>query len=143
MIDEYIQDVYIILGFCLSYFFLSRMWRRRRLYYYASKVKGPISLLFLGSSYVFLEELKVRIHISLQEIFSFNYIVIADIFEAFIRLNRKYEHMYKLWLGDELCFVVSKHEDVRVVLKNAIEKLPSYKLMTPVFGNGLITLPGQ
>ncbi|KAJ3644583.1 hypothetical protein Zmor_022304 [Zophobas morio] len=126
MLDVYVA-VRVLLTGTFTYLlcvFLQACWNKRRLYYCASKVKGPLAFPVIGSAYLFFGGTQ-------------------NIFENFIRLGKKYGYTYKLWLGNRLYFVVSKPEDVQMVLNSTVDRLSNIKFLIPAFGNGLLTLPGD
>jgi hypothetical protein len=60
-----------------------------------------------------------------------------------VRLVEQYKPLFKFWLGPKFCVVVTQPQDIEIILTNCLEKPEHYDYLTPIFGNGLLTMPGQ
>ncbi|CAH1376630.1 cytochrome P450 4C1-like [Tenebrio molitor] len=114
-----------VCSLCLCFCFLLKyLWNKRRLYFYAAKIPGPLSLPLIGSSYKLIGGTQ-------------------NIIENGVRLVEQYKPLFKFWLGPKFCVVVTQPQDIEIILTNCLEKPEHYDYLTPIFGNGLLTMPGN
>jgi hypothetical protein len=60
-----------------------------------------------------------------------------------MELAEKYGPIGKMWLGPYLYILVSDSDVVEYVLKQCLAKGSLYRLLEPVFGNGILTAPSM
>ena len=140
MVNEHVQRFYLATAICLVVFLLLRTWKRRHIYYCAAKIKGPLALPLIGSAYVLWGHTQRKYGHTI--FFFFDYESISELLETLIRLSNKYGTLYKFWEGSDLSFFASKPEEVQIILTSCSEKYQDIKYLNPVFGKGLLTLPG-
>ncbi|XP_050545258.1 cytochrome P450 4C1-like isoform X1 [Daktulosphaira vitifoliae] len=98
-------------------------WNRRFIDRFAAKIPGPPSYPLIGSGLEFVGTSQ-------------------NVMENFIKLNNQYgPEPFKIWLGSSLALNVTKPEDLQIILNNsnAFDRGKLAKIMSAVFGEGLIT----
>ncbi|XP_044260315.1 cytochrome P450 4g15-like [Tribolium madens] len=93
-----------VLLIIILYFIIKYNWRRRWLYYYGSKIDGPIGWPIIGSAHYF----------------------IGVFFKTVTKLLESYPSVAKIWFGNNLIVSVSRPEDVEIILNNCLEKPKIY-----------------
>ncbi|XP_068902440.1 cytochrome P450 4C1-like [Tenebrio molitor] len=106
----------------LVLFIINYCWKRRKLYYYAAKLKGPFALPFLGSIHLIVRG---------PDEWFFKSMEVAE----------KYGPIGKVWMGPYLFIIVTDSDVLEYVLKQCLAKGSLYSLMEPLFGNGILTAP--
>ncbi|KAJ3617676.1 hypothetical protein MTP99_006773 [Tenebrio molitor] len=106
----------------LVLFITNYCWKRRKLYYYASKIKGPFALPFLGSIHLFVKS---------PDVF----------FPKTMEVAEKYGPIGKMWLGPYLFVIVTDSNDLEYLMKQCLSKGSLYDFIKPAFGNGILTAP--
>ncbi|KAJ3620579.1 hypothetical protein MTP99_004514 [Tenebrio molitor] len=106
----------------LVLFIINYCWKRRKLYYHASKINGPFALPFLGSIHLFAKGSD-------------------EWFLKSMEVAEKYGPIGKIWLGSYLFITVSDSDVVEYVMKQCLAKGSLYKFLEPTFGNGILTAP--
>lgn len=108
----------------LLVWYLQWHWKRRHLYWAASKVRGPMWLPFIGSALRFSGGTE-------------------DILENVVKLTSEFETPFVVWLGHRLFYAITKAEHFKIVLNSpkALQKEDLYKYAYPLFGMGLFTSP--
>ncbi|XP_017300262.2 cytochrome P450 4C1-like [Diaphorina citri] len=98
--------------------------KRQRLEYLASKIPGPPALPIVGNGLAFIGNPE-------------------DVMGKIEMFMEKYEAPFKFWVGHELYIIVSKPEDLQIVLNNTktLEKGPAYKFFLNTVGTGLFSAP--
>lgn len=106
-------------------FYASFRWRRRRLYYLASKLPGPKGLPFIGMGHKFLTG------------------DFKKIFEAIITFSSGYESPATIWIGPELVIFADTPEILKIVLNSpkCLDKTPFYEAFS--LKNGLLLSGGD
>ncbi|KAJ8916543.1 hypothetical protein NQ315_000185 [Exocentrus adspersus] len=106
---------------CLSY-----MWKRRKLYYHAWSVPGPLALPLIGSAYVFFDKP-------------------TDTVKKIIALIPRYPDLMRMWFGRQLIYFVTEPEHVEKVLtsQKCLAKHDLYRFMICSTGTGLLTAPTE
>ncbi|XP_063923982.1 cytochrome P450 4C1-like isoform X1 [Zophobas morio] len=97
-------------------------WRRRWLYYYASKIPGPFALPLLGSFHL-VSEGPHGVHKFLKNLFT------------------DYPSTLKVWLGPELYVSTTEPEYLKLLLTRFLDKGNFYHLMTGYFQRALAAAP--
>ena len=110
---------------CLLAFYGNFVWRRRRLYYLASKIPGPKGLPLLGMAHKFIN------------------VDFTTILNTFISMSSGYTSISKVWLGPELLIFAADPESLKIVLNSdhCLDKSPFYKAL--MLNQGLVAGGGQ
>lgn len=106
-------------------FYASFLWKRRRLYYLASKLPGPKGLPLVGQAHRFLNA------------------DFKDIFDYFVAVPNDYPTPMKIWLGPELVVFADSPESLQIVLNSpkCLDKSPFYDEF--VLTKGLLVCGGN
>nr|WCC58119.1 cytochrome P450 [Pharsalia antennata] len=104
--------------------YLTYLWRRRKLYIYSWNVPGPVSLPFIGIGYLFLGKTE-------------------DYLDKLIKVVEQYPCPAKIWLGPRLIYLLSDPYHVEKILTNqkCLGKDYLYKFVIYNIGTGLLTAP--
>lgn len=105
--------------------YVNFLWKRRRLYYLASKIPGPQGLPWLGMAHKFIN---------------------ADfktILTTLTSMSTGYPSISKIWLGPELLIFAADPESLQIVLNSqkCLDKSPLYD--TLLLTKGLVLANGQ
>ncbi|XP_068914717.1 cytochrome P450 4C1-like [Tenebrio molitor] len=106
----------------LVLFIINYCWKRRKLYYYTAKIKGPFALPFLGSIHLFLKGPD-------------------EFYPKIMEVAEKYGPIGKTWLGPYLFIIISDLDAVEYVMKHSLARGSLFKFLEPAFGNGILTAP--
>jgi hypothetical protein len=104
-----------VVGFVIKYF-----WKRRRIYYYSTKIEGPFGLPFVGTIHPFIKGKDVY-------------------FMKTMELAEKYAPIGKIWLGSHFYVMISEIEDVENLMKRCLAKEQMYEFLKPAVGHGILT----
>ncbi|KAH0818879.1 hypothetical protein GEV33_003912 [Tenebrio molitor] len=104
-----------VVGFVIKYF-----WKRRRIYYYSTKIEGPFGLPFVGTIHPFIKGKDVY-------------------FTKTMELAEKYAPIGKIWLGSHFYVMISEIEDVENLMKRCLAKGQMYEFLKPGLGHGILT----
>ncbi|XP_018565944.1 cytochrome P450 4C1-like [Anoplophora glabripennis] len=104
--------------------YLSYLWKRRKLYIYSWNIPGPFALPFIGAAYKFIG--------------SPEYIL-----EKLIKLVERYPSPMSIWLGPRLFFCLTDphHAEKILTSQKCLGKDHFYKFMIYNIGTGLLTAP--
>ncbi|KAJ3664758.1 hypothetical protein Zmor_000303 [Zophobas morio] len=110
-----------------SFLFIRYQWYRRRLYYAAWSLNGPISLPIIGSTFPFI------------------FCKTEDLLQQIYQIVNKYDNPIGFWLGPELTVVFKEPRHLEKIMCSSkfSHKHKIYDLMKVFLGEGLITASGQ
>ncbi|KAG8249438.1 hypothetical protein J6590_019726 [Homalodisca vitripennis] len=99
-------------------------WRRRRLEKLASQLPGPPALPVIGNGLEFLGDPE-------------------EVMAKILALCSRYESPFRIWIGPILLIVVSRPDDLQIVLNSSktLEKDPLYRFFRNTVGTGLFSAP--
>nr|XP_015836192.1 PREDICTED: uncharacterized protein LOC103313316 [Tribolium castaneum] len=103
---------------------LKNFWKKRRLYYYGSKISGPFSWPIIGSAHLFFSGPKV-------------------FYKTLVHFVETQPEIFKFWLGQHLLVVTSRPEDVDCVVNKFFEKGPFFEFGKQLLGDGLLRAPAH
>jgi cytochrome P450 family 4 len=112
-----------IILYAIAYYVYHHLGKTRKMLYYADKLDGPRGLPLIGSAFYLLGSN-------------------TTVAKNAIYLIKKFKSPWKLWLGTGLYVVVTRPEDVEIVLNQALSKARNYKFTKPILEEGLFTAPG-
>ncbi|CAH0548829.1 unnamed protein product [Brassicogethes aeneus] len=119
------QDLlFFFLCLTLSVIYIQWLWSRRKLYTYALKIHGPISLPIVGCFYLFITQP-------------------TEIYKNLMYLFEKYSGLSRGWFGPQLFFLVQnpKHIDIILSSPKALGKPYLYDKIVQFVGTGILTAP--
>ncbi|KAJ8916518.1 hypothetical protein NQ315_000160 [Exocentrus adspersus] len=110
----------------LTLWYLSFLWKRRKLYYLSWNAPGPLSLPLIGAAYIFFGKPN-------------------DILDKIYTIIPLYPDLTKLWFGYRLIYCLTEPEHIEKVLTNAkcLGKDHLYRFLVYSIGSGLLTAPTQ
>jgi hypothetical protein len=121
-----------VVGFVVQYF-----WKRRRIYCYSAKIKGPFGLPFLGTIHPFLKGKDGK---KLMYTLGREYLIILFIvyFTKTMELVEKYRPIGKIWLGPHFYVILSEADDVEKLTKQCLAKTQMHEFLKPALGHGIL-----
>nr|XP_015836253.1 PREDICTED: cytochrome P450 4C1 [Tribolium castaneum] len=104
-------------------FIIKYNWDRRWLYYYGSKIDGPLGWPIFGSAHYLMGGHKV-------------------FYKNVNMLLKSYpSEVAKIWVGPTLLVSITKPEDVEIVLNKCLERPKFYEFGKEIVGSGILTAP--
>jgi hypothetical protein len=122
-----------VVGFVIKY-----CWKKRRIYYYSTKIEGPFGLPFLGTIHPFIKGKDGK---KLMYNLGRRYLIILFIvyFTKTMELAEKYAPIGKIWLGSHFYVMISEIEDVENLMKRCLAKEQMYEFLKPALGHVILT----
>lgn len=126
------------LGLCL--FLLKYHWDRRRLYYFAWKVHGPIGWPIVGSALYFAGNCEGKLGFTLK-LYACKNFLFKDILQNIMKFFREYKSPSRVWIGQKLIYGIAQPQDLQILLNSphALKKDSLSRFAEPVGGQGLFT----
>ncbi|XP_054262081.1 cytochrome P450 4C1-like [Macrosteles quadrilineatus] len=110
--------------FCSLAYLAMFKWKRRRLEKLGSQLPGPPALPIIGNGLEFVGDPE-------------------DVMNKVVTLTRKFESPFRIWIGPILFVVISKPDDLQIVLNSSktLAKDPLYRFFRNTVGTGLFSAP--